>query len=92
MSGWMAIGMPSEAVIAGMRVIGLGHRTRVRAGLGLVMTARDFTPVTGMANMAAASMITVGTADMTAITIANRLGTLLHELRLDPEQLGGIPA
>ena len=61
------------------------------------MMGNDFTPATGTANTAAASTIIVGTAIADAITV-NTIGTAIATspyqpvLRLNPEQLGGIPA
>jgi len=56
------------------------------------MTENDFTQATGRATAAAASTTTVGTVIGTAITAITIVTSRTGVLRLDPEQLGGIPA
>ena len=56
------------------------------------MTGNVFTQATGKANTAAASTTTVGTVIGTAITAITIVTSRTGVLRLDPEQLGGIPA
>src|ERR1700674_3275317 len=66
----MVIGIRWEGVTGGMKVIGLGHRTRGLAGWHLITMETSSLRVTGREIAAGWNMITAGTATATGISMS----------------------